>query len=444
MPRDSVGVSLLGLHNLHKADIFNEYTIGRSSKCDLTVSRPSTTKNEAPNENPNTLIEQANTAYGLVSNLHCRIYCALSDPKTEAASGPIGMAVYIEDCSGNGTVINKTTLLNRGEKRLLHSGDEISLISSQILQKKVRSTQAVNDLVQYYSFIFVNCSITNCNFQQQLTRGCGTLPSAILSRMASTPYSVTKRKAAVNVRSTNHPRTNCHLYSNCTDDNKKLSFPLPARRSPRQHKPNNITQGEQCKSQSSPSRNMESVQRACKVRRIQEDYDIRDMLGSGTVGNVHRAIHRITGKEFAVKIIQLARNRQSNFFQGAINSGFRKNHSGFGQCEELPEQFEAEALILRGLEHPYIVQLIDVYVSPGVAVYIVIELVQGGDLFDRIVEKGRYNEVDSRRVMRRLLSALHYLHEEQNIVHRYVPLPSHCCCSTLLLLIFLSPFFFAI
>jgi serine/threonine protein kinase len=79
--------------------------------------------------------------------------------------------------------------------------------------------------------------------------------------------------------------------------------------------------------------------------------------------------------------------------------------------------FQAEAAILQGMEHPYIVKLLDVYVSNR-AVYLVMELLHGGDLFDRIVDKGKYSEVQGRRIMRRLLSAICYLHEERNIVHR--------------------------
>ena len=45
------------------------------------------------------------------------------------------------------------------------------------------------------------------------------------------------------------------------------------------------------------------------------------------------------------------------------------------------------------------------------------ELVTGGDLFDRIVSLGHFNEVDARALMRNLLEVLHYLHEK-GIVHR--------------------------
>jgi serine/threonine protein kinase len=49
--------------------------------------------------------------------------------------------------------------------------------------------------------------------------------------------------------------------------------------------------------------------------------------------------------------------------------------------------------------------------------YIVMELLQGGDLFDRIVQRIRYPEEAARQVMRQVLTAVHYLHSQQ-IVHR--------------------------
>ena len=79
---------------------------------------------------------------------------------------------------------------------------------------------------------------------------------------------------------------------------------------------------------------------------------------------------------------------------------------------------QAEATILRSLDHPYVVKLFDMYIAPGKAIYLVMELIKGGDLFDRIVEKEVYTEVQARRLFRRILNAVHYLHEECGIVHR--------------------------
>ncbi len=49
--------------------------------------------------------------------------------------------------------------------------------------------------------------------------------------------------------------------------------------------------------------------------------------------------------------------------------------------------------------------------------FIVMELVRGGDLFDRILERGKYSENTARQVMIKLLDAVSYLHSK-HIIHR--------------------------
>ncbi|KAG7364684.1 WD40 repeat-containing protein [Nitzschia inconspicua] len=139
-------------------------------------------------------------------------------------------------------------------------------------------------------------------------------------------------------------------------------------------------------------------------RHLETFYELREVLGDGTSGQVRRAIHRQSGKEFAVKIISLRRNLDMT-------------------------AMEREVQLLQTLDHPYITSLVDVFVQPRMFMYIVMELVKGGDLFDRIVEKERYTEVEARRTMRRLLSAVYYLHEHRNIVHRDLK-PENVLCSS--------------
>lgn len=138
-------------------------------------------------------------------------------------------------------------------------------------------------------------------------------------------------------------------------------------------------------------------------RRVEDEYDLRDLLGTGTCGEVRRAIHRRTGDERAVKIISITERGMggANFYS-----------------KEKLSAIQAEAEILRSLDHPYVVKLFDVFVAPGKAIYLVMELIRGGDLFDRIVERERYTEVHARRLFRRILSAVHYLHEQRGVVHR--------------------------
>eukprot|EP00536_Pseudo-nitzschia_multiseries_P008337 jgi/Psemu1/197785/e_gw1.210.63.1 len=141
-----------------------------------------------------------------------------------------------------------------------------------------------------------------------------------------------------------------------------------------------------------------------KAERIETFYDMREVLGDGTSGQVRRAIHRQSGKERAVKIVSLRRN---------LNV----------------DMMEREVDLLRSLDHPYIVRLVEVFVQRGVAMYLVMELVKGGDLFDSIVDKLRYTEVEARRAMRRILSAVYYLHEVANVVHRDLK-PENILCSS--------------
>lgn len=57
------------------------------------------------------------------------------------------------------------------------------------------------------------------------------------------------------------------------------------------------------------------------------------------------------------------------------------------------------------------------YIQTDQAVYLVMDLVSGGDLFDRIVEKGVYAEDLAQELLFRVLTAVDYLHS-QDIVHR--------------------------
>jgi Protein kinase domain/FHA domain len=446
--------SLQFLKNVTKSDIFNEYWLGRSTKCDVRATKPSK-KGSSSSSMDAKIYARQEWANGLISNQHCKIYCVLGDRASEQDATGSGnhnnpsmmfdyynsklesMQVYVEDCSGNGTLVNHTIVLQRGEKRLLHSGDEICLVNPIVLRKKFRSASEIESVLQQHSYVFVMNTNNNAVVAGAAAgnRRCGPIlqpfhlhgqsqqqldeqppPLSLMSRItqrvgAAHPHETLspKRKAAVDVRAVKtHSRPSPPLsapsdvsqqYAKRLRSSLSLSLSM------------SLTSNPGTVGNDTTSLHRRISPRRQKPRRIQEDYDIRDTLGSGTVGEVRRAIHRQTGVTRAVKIISVARN-----------------HRLHSNAPDSNAELQAEAEILRQLQHPYIVQLVDFYVSPA-AVYLVMELMPGGDLFDRIIAKGKYTDTEARRVMRRLLAAIHYLHEDRKLVHRDLK-PENILCSS--------------
>nr|XP_025856587.1 serine/threonine-protein kinase DCLK3 [Vulpes vulpes] len=80
------------------------------------------------------------------------------------------------------------------------------------------------------------------------------------------------------------------------------------------------------------------------------------------------------------------------------------------------DMVDSEILITRSLSHPNIVQLHEVYETEG-EVYLILEYVRGGDLFDAITESVRFAEREAALLLLDLCRALAHLHD-QGIVHR--------------------------
>ena len=128
---------------------------------------------------------------------------------------------------------------------------------------------------------------------------------------------------------------------------------------------------------------------------INEKYEILDIVGSGSFATVRRGVDRRTGEEVAVKIVE------------------KKNFQF--EPERWVDQLK-EIDMLKRVKHKYCVGLLDTY-STDDALYIVMEFIKGGELFDRVSKKGKIPEAATRVLIRRLLDAVSYLHRE-GIVHR--------------------------
>lgn len=73
-------------------------------------------------------------------------------------------------------------------------------------------------------------------------------------------------------------------------------------------------------------------------------------------------------------------------------------------------RLRAEISVLRSVQrHANIVELLDVFETPR-EVQLVLELCTGGELFERLADKGPYSEADCVRHVRDMASAVHYLH----------------------------------
>ena len=80
--------------------------------------------------------------------------------------------------------------------------------------------------------------------------------------------------------------------------------------------------------------------------------------------------------------------------------------------------------LLRDLDHPNVVRLVDFFDEPEYF-FIVTDMVRGGDLFMRIIDKARYMENEARDVVKTLLEVLDYLHK-RGVAHRDIKVRVMC------------------
>ncbi|KAM9182257.1 calcium/calmodulin-dependent protein kinase type 1 isoform 2-T2 [Mergus octosetaceus] len=125
---------------------------------------------------------------------------------------------------------------------------------------------------------------------------------------------------------------------------------------------------------------------------IHRIYDFREVLGTGAFSEVVLAEEKATQKLVAIKCI--------------AKKALEGKEAGL----------ENEIAVLHKIKHPNIVALDDIYESSS-HLYLIMQLVSGGELFDRIVEKGFYTERDASALIRQILDAVRYLHD-MGIVHR--------------------------
>uniref|UniRef100_A0A674EK74 Ribosomal protein S6 kinase n=1 Tax=Salmo trutta TaxID=8032 RepID=A0A674EK74_SALTR len=119
-----------------------------------------------------------------------------------------------------------------------------------------------------------------------------------------------------------------------------------------------------------------------------DGYEVKEEVGLGAYSVCKRCIHKITSVEYAVKIIDRVKKDPS-------------------------EEIE---ILLRYGQHPNIITLKDVY-DDGRYVYLVMEMMRGGELLDRILYQKCFSEREASAVLCTITKTVEYLHS-QGVVHR--------------------------
>ncbi|KAJ1976108.1 MAPK-activated protein kinase Srk1, partial [Dimargaris verticillata] len=141
-------------------------------------------------------------------------------------------------------------------------------------------------------------------------------------------------------------------------------------------------------------RAQQQQQQAQAPRTSADRFQLMQRMGDGAFSVVYKAYDRHLRKHVAIKVVRKFQMKATQ------RAGIYK-----------------EVSILRGLKHPNIVGLVDFRESQDYF-YVIMDLVSGGELFNRIVELTYFSEALTRHVILQVAEAIRYLHNERGVVHR--------------------------
>ncbi|CAA2961334.1 CBL-interacting serine threonine- kinase 1 [Olea europaea subsp. europaea] len=123
-------------------------------------------------------------------------------------------------------------------------------------------------------------------------------------------------------------------------------------------------------------------------------YELGRTVGEGNFGKVKYAKNVDSGQSFAIKILE--KNRIIDL--------------------KITDQIKREIGTLKLIKHPNVVRLHEVLASKT-KIYMVLEYVNGGELFDRISSKGKLSEAEGRKFFQQLIDGVSYCHN-RGVFHR--------------------------
>lgn len=126
---------------------------------------------------------------------------------------------------------------------------------------------------------------------------------------------------------------------------------------------------------------------------INDYYTLGKELGQGSFGVVKKVIKKDDGSEYACKIINKTKLEENEL-----------------------ASLQSEVEILSSIDHPNIVKLYEVFEDDN-DFFMILELMMGGELFERIVDMDNFNEQLAAESIIPIIDALNYCHQE-GIAHR--------------------------
>ena len=371
---------------------YNVHSIGRNSRCDIT------------------LVVQR------VSNIHAEIYCQKNVINDQSE-------VWILPRGQNGTWVNDVPdALPREQPRKLNSGDTLYFVNPRPARRNGNrsgiSSATLDEMEQ---------EINDNAFSILIHKNMDTRSSTVGNNEHMSLFQhVTNGSNARNHHKNNEYDTNIqgdHMnipgvgvgQENQYSASHHQNVQHPNNRGVRFHddchdkkhgsnrQRNNNNNNNNNNSSSNARRNDSSDQELLAIlarrRDIYDFYEITRVLGTGAYATVKLGINKRSGKHYAIKII----DTRSTVI-----------------TPENMHNIKREAQILMKLKDEHIISLEDIYADDH-QIFFVMELCEGGDLFDRIQSRKRpdrrYNEADARGVTRNIASGIRYLHSKK-VAHR--------------------------
>ncbi|KAH3688521.1 hypothetical protein WICPIJ_000511 [Wickerhamomyces pijperi] len=133
-------------------------------------------------------------------------------------------------------------------------------------------------------------------------------------------------------------------------------------------------------------------------------------LGAGSAARVVLAENQEDGQKAAVKIVSKSILNSSHASQSADDANRGRDAAG------LAYGIEREIIIMKLLNHPNVLRLYDVW-ETSKNLYLILEYVEGGELFDLLVEEGPLEESEAIRYFRQIIMGISYCHA-LGICHR--------------------------